>query len=304
MRMTPMLYFSRGSNLRTGFYARGRVTPAMKKVALAIAAIAFVWCGSASAGPYLLQTQTQSGTYGDSGVPGQTLMGSGSLSVQTTKNGGAMTSNASVSAGVSYNASGVPETMLTASASYTETHPYGGYYPYAEASGELIYTVTVNGPASGSAIVDFSLSAQTSGAYGVTEALFGVNVEGGGLSLNNGFFGQLTSGSSTPIEVGTTTFNQSVSVGSSTQFMVELSVDAMVDPTVEIYGGFPPPASVTASIDPTFSIDPKTPNANEFSLSYSPGLLTPASVPEPNTLILMAIGAAGLIGLRKRLIRD
>jgi hypothetical protein len=86
-----------------------------------------------------------------------------------------------------------------------------------------------------------------------------------------------------------------VGASSGTQFLVGLSVDAADYPNVPIEGNFPPPTSIGATIDPTFAIDPETPNASEFSITYSPGV-----VPEPSSAALLLIGAACLISRRRR----
>ena len=302
----------------------------MPRIALAIVVVAAVWCESANAGPLppafnLLQTQAQSATYGTSGVAGQTVMGQGSIFVQTTSNHGVQTSNAGASVVVNNSASGLPETMLTASASYSETHPVSGTnYPYAEATGELVYVVQINGPALGAVTLDFNLSAHTSGAYGATGALFGyyvkeisaadtITIGSNGVATvsgpaeptvlaDNGEFGQLASESLPIVQDGTSTDNQVLGGYGGTQFLIALSVDAAAFSNVGIYSNFPPPASVSATIDPTLAIDPRTPNASAFSLTYSPGIV-PASVPEPASMILMLIGAAGLIGRSRWLTR-
>jgi hypothetical protein len=244
----------------------------------------------------LLQTQKQSGTFG--GVAGQTVLSSGNLSVTpSTKS----TASATLST-----TGAVPDVTLNATASYTQT---SGSAPFAEATAEAVYVLTITGPTNGAAKVDVSFSAKVTGAFGVTEALTGYYLKeitpGGTVSIDsntgtptisggtvddlfdNGDFGLLTSSTSTPVQVGTSTYNNTLSVGVGGTFLVALSVDAEVDPTVGISGGFPPPASISAVIDPMFSIDASTVNASAYSISYSSGI---TAAPEPASLGILSMG--------------
>ena len=271
----------------------------------------------------VLQTQAQHASYG--GAAGQTVVGVG-------QNVDILNSTSSASALIGATTGAVPETTLSATAAYTTR---GGNAPYAEATAELIYAVQINGPAGGTAKVNVDFSAKVCCAYGVTEAVAGyelLQVSPGanivfqnpaGLVTNNQFlatsghpgfvtvtngstfdwfdsngnvFGGLSSGTSTPIQTGTSTFNQTITVNTGGYFVLGLWVDAEVDPTVQIFSGFPPPASITASIDPTFKIDASTPNASAYSIGYSAGI---AAVPEPATAGLMGLGLASLLW-RKR----
>jgi hypothetical protein len=56
-------------------------------------------------------------------------------------------------------------------------------------------------------------------------------------------------------------------------------------------------ASASAYVDPTLTIDP---SVTGYSINYSPGLLTSATVPEPSTLSLLGVELAGLLLLVKR----
>jgi hypothetical protein len=61
--------------------------------------------------------------------------------------------------------------------------------------------------------------------------------------------------------------------------------------------------SFYASADPSFEIDPSFPYANDFELVYSPGLATPADatdIPDPGSLLLLAIGAPLAMASRRR----
>ena len=262
---------------------------------------------------FLLETQTQSAIYGTSGVAGQSQNAPGSIGVMTTKGGGAFKSNASASLSAGVGTS--PDTSLSATASYTETGNPSGSYPFAEATAELVYALTINGPSGGAPSVDITFSAHVSGAYGVTEGITGFNLEevpsgetisisssgvvtiSGGTNedlFGNGYFGVLTSSTSTPIQIGTSSYDQTIGAAVGTSFLVEMSADALVDPTVGVGGGFPPPASITATIDPTFTIDSRTPNASAYSISYSPNL-----TPEPTSISLAVIAFAASLFTRR-----
>lgn len=57
-----------------------------------------------------------------------------------------------------------------------------------------------------------------------------------------------------------------------------------------------------AGVDPTFAIDPSYPDASEYSIAYSVGLVTttaPSSIPEPGTLALMGSGLMALFLSRR-----
>jgi len=57
-----------------------------------------------------------------------------------------------------------------------------------------------------------------------------------------------------------------------------------------------------ASADPSFEIDPSFPYADDFELVYSPGLAMPpdgTDIPEPGSLLLLAVGAPLTVGLRR-----
>lgn len=55
------------------------------------------------------------------------------------------------------------------------------------------------------------------------------------------------------------------------------------------------PASMDgfAIVDPTFAIDPSAPNANAYSIYFSPGIMA-APTPEPSTWLMMILGFCGL----------
>jgi hypothetical protein len=56
------------------------------------------------------------------------------------------------------------------------------------------------------------------------------------------------------------------------------------------------PQSASAYLDPYFSIDPSTPNADQYSILTSPGIgnALPSAIPEPATWAMMLIAFAGL----------
>jgi hypothetical protein len=68
----------------------------------------------------------------------------------------------------------------------------------------------------------------------------------------------------------------------------------------EALGGLPPvtgmlDASDSVKMDPTVTIDPSTPDANEFTLAFSSGVGNSSPIPEPTSLILVGIGLAGIV---------
>ena len=78
---------------------------------------------------------------------------------------------------------------------------------------------------------------------------------------------------------------------------------------VEAYGGFTLQVGgfdggtdkgfFYATADPSFEIDPSFPYADDFALVYSPGFAS-AAVPEPSSLLLLALGAPLTLVLRRR----
>jgi hypothetical protein len=80
---------------------------------------------------------------------------------------------------------------------------------------------------------------------------------------------------------------------------VFLAVNAEVGPSLAINTHV---ANSLAIIDPFFRIDPSTPNANLWSLEFSPGIVNapPTAVPEPATWVFMLIGLATLVVIRRR----
>jgi hypothetical protein len=54
--------------------------------------------------------------------------------------------------------------------------------------------------------------------------------------------------------------------------------------------------SASAFVDPYFAIAPGTPDADQYSLIFSPGVgnLPLAAVPEPSTWVMLALGFAGV----------
>ena len=76
--------------------------------------------------------------------------------------------------------------------------------------------------------------------------------------------------------------------------------------TVQAYGamdlGVDDLATFDVMADPSFEIDPAFPYADAFEIEYSPGFedaVAPADVPEPGSLLLLAVGASLTVLLRR-----
>ncbi len=258
--------------------------------------------------PYeLLQTQGPAGA-------GQIQNGPGSISIGGLSNRSA---SASLNLGLG---TFPPDPTLTA-----KVRTYvGGSQPYAEATAELVYAAELLGPAGGSATVNISFTESVCCGYGVTEAVEGYDIReappGSVVSIDpstgaygivpgypssysvisNGGFG-LRSSISSPIETGPSHLNTTLfGVPVGTIFLLALSVDAKVDPSVPACCGFPPPTSLTASIDPTVKVVGTTGNASEYSLIYSPEI---QPVPEPSSLVTLFAGIPLLAFAGRRMAR-
>ncbi|HXD01030.1 MAG TPA: hypothetical protein VN048_16940 [Verrucomicrobiae bacterium] len=246
----------------------------------------------------LLETQTQSGTYG--GAPGQTKLGSqGSLGITSSTGGATTTATGSVSVTGTIDA---PVTMLSATVNYSAGN---GYYAYTEATAELVYEALVSGPTDTTATVDINFSIKEPGGEGPAYATYGGYLDeifpGGSATLdpNSGDptitgsytelystgnnYGQLTTGPSTPILTGTSVFSEKYTVPVGTTFLLALSADAASDRSTDWPSGFPPAGSYSTVIDPTLAVDPSTPNASAYSLDYSTGIQPPSV---PNLIIV------------------
>jgi hypothetical protein len=253
----------------------------------------------------LLETQTQSGTYG--GVPGQTKLGSqGSLGVTSSTGGTTTTATGFVSVTGTIDA---PVTTLSATVNYGAGN---GYYAYTEATAELVYEAQVSGPTNTTATVDINLSIKEPGSSGPAYATYGgyldeifpggsaaIDPNSGNPTITGSYtelyssgnnYGQLTTGPNTPILTGTSVFSKSYTVSVGTIFLLALSVDAASDRSTSWPSGFPPAGSSSAVIDPTLAVDPSTPNASAYSLDYSTGI-QPPSVPN---LIIVPNGASSV----------
>jgi hypothetical protein len=59
--------------------------------------------------------------------------------------------------------------------------------------------------------------------------------------------------------------------------------------------------NAVAWVDPTFSIDPSTPNADQYSITFSPGISNsfPVATPVPGTLVLLCSGLIGLMSIMR-----
>jgi hypothetical protein len=87
-------------------------------------------------------------------------------------------------------------------------------------------------------------------------------------------------------------FNDSVSVIVGTPFIVHLETAANLGKSL----------NAQAFADPYFQIDPSTPNADQYHITFSLGVgnAPVASVPEPATLTLLGTALGGLLLLRRR----
>ena len=135
-------------------------------------------------------------------------------------------------------------------------------------------------------IIDSLLQASTSG-----EAQAGANLQFNGATFGIACFGS-------PFACGSLPASDQVSktVIVSTDFQNEIRIAAIA---VADSGG-----EADASADPFLRIDPSTPNADLFTLVFSAGIINepstpPGGVPEPSILVLLIVGLASLLVMRR-----
>ncbi len=95
--------------------------------------------------------------------------------------------------------------------------------------------------------------------------------------------------------------NQQLSLSTGIQYIVQLEAAAVVENCCSTF-----PVSVSAFIDPTIAIDPGTPEASSYSISFSSNL-TPtlgAPAPEASTWALLLVGFGGLALIRRPSLRE
>lgn len=116
--------------------------------------------------------------------------------------------------------------------------------------------------------------------------------------INNGLF--LKAGdseekfNSQDIDGFSWSLNKTITFQTNTVYNIDLKTLVLTN----IYFGYT--ANLSAFVDPSFTIDPSTPNANQYVIEFSPGITN--AVPEPSTWVMMILGFAGLgfVGYRSR----
>jgi hypothetical protein len=158
----------------------------------------------------------------------------------------------------------------------------------------MTYSFVINGP-SGSVGVDFS--AQVGGSVtGATQGpldsiiIVGVQSENTVYSLTDPITGPQKQ-----------SISQQLTLSTGVQYIVQLEAAAAVENCCSAF-----PVTASAFIDPIIAIDPSTPEASSYSLSFSSNL-TPtlgAPAPEASTWALLLVGFGGLALMRRRSLRE
>jgi hypothetical protein len=169
------------------------------------------------------------------------------------------------------------------------------------------FTVQVAPAGASSDLIDFTSTARGDGMdpsapdplVGASYLLVGANPNG---PMN-------TSGA--PVDCDVAGCSQSIHLGGVTLFQTNLiyEVSIFADTTIKLSdpseGGS---GSIAMMVDPIFAIDPNAPNAADYTLTFSPGVVAdqgfpsaPAGVPEPALWSVMILGLGGVgAGLRRR----
>ena len=161
----------------------------------------------------------------------------------------------------------------------------------ASASASVEYFFQITGPAN-SAVIDISGIASASGtgptSFGTATGYWG-GVNPNGTFLNQNPLASVFATPSVP-HPASDAFNVAGSVNVGSSYAIDMSA----------YVGYTN-GTATATFDPAIKIDPSTPDASAYSIVLSPGIEQPASVPEPSTLGLLALGLGELICTRRKL---
>jgi hypothetical protein len=83
-------------------------------------------------------------------------------------------------------------------------------------------------------------------------------------------------------------------------YTIEIAIEA--DTAVFLPYPWTTSSLVIADLDPNFFIDPSVPNASQYTIEYSPGIVATSATPLPAALPLFAtgLGALGLLGWRRK----
>jgi MYXO-CTERM domain-containing protein len=154
----------------------------------------------------------------------------------------------------------------------------------------MTYSFVINGP---SGLVGVDFSGQVGGnVTGTTQGpldsivIVGVQSENTVYSLTDPITGAQQQ-----------SISQQLSLSTGVQYIVQLEAAAVLENCCSTF-----PATASAFIDPIIAIDPSTPEASSYSLSFSSNL-TPtlgAPAPEASTWALLLLGFGGLALIRRR----
>ncbi len=173
----------------------------------------------------------------------------------------------------------------TASASAGGTTSGGSGVPNAVAGGEVVFFFIVSGPANTQVPLIFTASGSTSASG------FDASSQSQFMSPGGSFDACSESGSPGVCSNGSGGLEPTSYSG---QKLFSVSSNTLEDIEVIVAGGSTSGSgSWSASVDPTVEINPAFPDADEFTIEFSPNV-APANMPEPATWTLLVIAMAAL----------
>src|SRR5579863_7954907 len=217
------------------------------------------------------------------------VTGPGSFSNSITSPYGATASTTVVTTGTPFPSLSVSsQTSAFSSPDYVTTSSQIELYYYVQFDGPgASVNVDLHGAAALSASGDTSTSA-TVELYAGSTLVAGVNFNPTGVT--GCCYGIGVQPDFNPASFTIQAAFMNVPTGSPIEITMVAAADA--EPATNPDG----PQSASAYLDPYFSIDPSTPDADQYSILTSPGIgnAMPSAVPEPSTWVMMVLGFAGL----------